>query len=288
MTEEKTRSIMLCKSALSWREKSKQRNLVPSWYRLNMNNQNLIPAWFYHQRGWKRKIYGCLDEYSSDLETSQCLKNKLVSTKPSIFKQCISCRRKLRTSEELASKLDFAGIYIRNILGLNTIPNIFLGYFISVLDRNQYMRGTTPVLKIHLLYLMSGEYYLHISRCLIQLIKGLVTTYQPICQNKINFNYGVILTADLAEIHISHIQKSHFKSLGLGERQEQQQAPLQGRNSSKCLQGRKKGMQPGMKMWNPLGYQRRTTQLIIEMPNAWKIFQTISKYLLKDSIQCPN
>lgn len=108
----------------------------------------------------------------------------------------------------------------------------------------------------------------------------MITTYQPICQNKIHFNCGAILTADLAEIHTSHIQKSHFKSLGLGDWQEQRQAPPQARSSSEWLQGRRKTMQPGMKMWNPLGYQRRTTQLIIEMPNAWKTFQTIANTYL--------
>lgn len=47
------------------------------------------------------------------------------------------------------------------------------------------------------------------------------------CQNKINFNYGALFTADLDEIYTSHIQRSYFLSLGLGEWQEQQQVPVQ-------------------------------------------------------------
>lgn len=83
------------------------------------------------------------------LETSQCLKNKLVAIKPCIFKLTVY-HMQLRTSEELASKQLFAGIYVRSILALNTAPNIFLGYFISVLDRNPYTKGNTPLLKLHL------------------------------------------------------------------------------------------------------------------------------------------
>lgn len=74
------------------------------------------------------------------LETSQCLKNKLVATKPAFSnEEYHPCRRHswgpLRNYQ--TSKHLFAGGYMRSILALNTVATLFLGYLFSVLNRNQ-------------------------------------------------------------------------------------------------------------------------------------------------------